>query len=449
MIHKKMTELTDHIRKGEIDTVIVAFPDHFGQLMGKRLEARFFLDHPVVESCSYLLTTDIEMSPLKGFSLGSWEKGYGDFQIVPDYSTIKLPSWAPATALILGDLVHEGEEIAQSPRAILKKQAARAAKLGCRPMMASELEFYLFENPFKEVMSGGHEALRPSSVYPIDYHILGTGYSEAFLARVRAAMSAAGITVESSKGETGRGQHEIALLYDEAVEMADRHILYKYGTKAMAAAEGKSVTFMAKYSDRDSGSSCHIHTSLANPDNGENLFWDPSARRESETFRFFLGGLHELSAEFFLFYAPNVNSYKRYTAGSFAPTRLAWDYDNRTTSFRVVGEGPGFRVENRLPGADANPYLAYAAMLAAGLYGMEHKIEAPRRFTGDAYHAQELEPLPSSLAEAAEKLDNSRRARELFGDAVVDHYVRHARLEAEAYSRVVGEWELKRYFERY
>jgi len=315
--------------------------------------------------------------------------------------------------------------------------------------MASELEFYLFNNSFFDVMNRGFDAIVPASSYPIDYHILGTGYSEKILEKIRKLMNRTGIRVESSKGETGRGQFELALEYTDALEMADRHIIYKYGTKALAAEEGQAVTFMAKYTHEEAGSSCHIHCSLADLKSGRNLFRDSSADRESETFRHFLGGLHHLSAELFLFFAPNVNSYKRYTSGSFAPTHIAWDYDNRTTSFRIVGEGQEFRVENRMPGADANPYLAYSAMLAAGLYGIRQKIEPPEKFSGDAYHSEELGKLPSSLEEAAAGLDRSSLARKIFGDAVIDHYVHHALLEARAYKRIVGEWELKRYFERY
>jgi glutamine synthetase len=315
-------------------------------------------------------------------------------------------------------------------------------------MMASELEFYLFENSFREVSDRGFPAIGTQSAHAIDYHILETGYVEEIIRKIRNTMSETGIPVESSKGETGRGQHEIALEYAEALESADRHVLYKLGTKTIAAEAGKSVTFMAKYTELDAGSSCHIHCSLENAETGENSFGGGPDGTGSSLFRHFLGGLIRLSGDFFLFFAPTVNSYKRYTPGSFAPTRLAWDYDNRTASFRVVGEGSSFRIENRMPGADANPYLAYAATLAAGMYGVRHKIEPPERSGGDAYKDSHLKPLPASLEEAADRLEASDAARELFGSDVVDHYVRHARLESEAYRRVVGEWELKRYFER-
>jgi len=471
-------QLRQRIRNGSIDTVIVAFPDQFGQLMGKRITGEYYLENSTVESCSYLLTTDIEMQPQDGYAVGSWEQGYGDFRIAADPASITIPAWSPSTALIIGDLIdRQGQEVAQSPRGVLKAQLKRARnqtahnhppleqdfhkqsrQKGFVPMAASELEFYLFNNSYKAVHSSGYDGLHPASTYPVDYHILGTGYDEDLIGEIRRKVAASGIPVESSKGETGLGQYEIALRYAEALEAADSHIIYKWGAKTIAASFDKSVTFMAKYSDRDAGSSCHVHLSLWGPktsseapttaDTPSNLFWDEKTESGSQLFRYFLGGLHALAPELFLFFAPTINSYKRYTSASFAPVNSAWDYDNRTTGFRVVGRGSSFRIENRLPGADANPYLAYAATLAAGLYGIEHEIECPEPFSGNAYSTDAYTPLPANLAEAAENLFNSAAARSMFGDQVVEHYVHQARLEAKAYARVVDEWELKRYFER-
>lgn len=411
---------------------------------------------PHVECCNYLLSCDIEMEPQPGFKRGGWEGGYGDLGIHLDYSSLTYPAWLPSTALVLGDLVdEEGREIEESPRAVLKGQYTRAEKSGYRAMMASELEFYLFANTYREIAEEGSRGLRHSCPGAIDYHILGTEYQEELISELRRKMIASGIPVESSKGETGRGQYEIALDFAPALTMADRHGIYKYGAKAIAAAAGGSISFMAKYSSEDAGSSCHIHSSLFDPQGQRNLFWEEPRRGEkeerpvgTELYRHFLGGLQGLSRELCLFFAPTVNSYKRYRPDSFAPTRIAWDYDNRTAAFRIVGRGRGFRIENRLPGADVNPYLAYAAVIGAGVYGIEHKTEPPPPFSGDAYSATSLPPLPQTLGEAAEILDASKAAREIFGDAVIDHYVRHGACEWERYQRVVGEWELKRYFEK-
>jgi len=449
--HLTFEQLSALIQDGTIETVIVAFPDQFGQLMGKRLTGEYFLERPEAECCSYLLTTDIEMNPQTGFALGSWEQGYGDFTMVPDLATITIPNWLPGTALVIADLKdREGKEVEQSPRAILKRQCRKAAELGYEVMMASELEFYLFAHRYDEVRAEGSHGLRRVNTGAIDYHILGTGYDEDIIGEIRKSISSSGIPVESSKGETGGGQYEVALRYTSALEMADRHVIYKYGAKSIAAAADHSITFMAKYSDADAGSSCHIHCSLQEYESGKNAFCSHSMadKEEAPVFSGFLGGLHKLAVDFCLFFAPTVNSYKRYSPGSFAPTRISWDYDNRTTSFRVVGKGPSFRIENRLPGADANPYLAYAATIAAGLYGIENGIQLPPRYSGNAYIDRTLHHVPLDLKSAADRMDQSVIGRELFGDAVIDHYVRQARLEAAAYAAVVGEWELKRYFEK-
>lgn len=441
-------ELSKKITDREIDTVILAFPNHQGQLLGKRLTGDFFLEHTEVDCCDYLLTIDIEENPLPGFSLSGWETGFGDLQLIPDLSTIRELPWQEKSAMILCDLKHRnGEPVEEAPRTILQRQCERLAVAGLTPLMASELEFFLFDNPYENVYANGYAALVPSSPYPIDYHILHTGFDDALVQEICSMTAAAGIPVESRKGETGKGQYEIGLKYSGAVEMADRHLIYKYGAKSLAARRGKSITFMAKYRTDESGSSCHIHTSLSAADTGRNAFVD-SEGNPSAVFNAFLGGLNHLAAEFFLFFTPTVNSYKRFVEDSFAPTSIAWDYDNRTAGFRIVGHGEGFRIENRFPGADANPYLAYAAMIAAGLYGIEHKLEAPPPTRGNSYANKALPQVPGTLAEAADRLEKSAFARQAFGDAVVDYYVRHARLEAKTYAQEVTEWELKRYFER-
>lgn len=442
-----LEKLNDSIKKGEIDTVILAFPNHLGQLMGKRLTGEFFLENNHANCCDYLLTLNIEEEPLPGFKLAGWEKGYGDLMMVPDFSTIREISWQKNSAIIICDLTYEdGRPVNMAPRTMLQNQCKRLSDMGMKGMMASELEFYLFDSPYEAVNKEGYKGLVPSSPYPIDYDILNTGFKDDVVREICNQVSAAGIPVESRKGETGLGQYEIGLKYASAIEMADRHMVYKNGAKTIANLNGNSITFMAKYSDRDAGSSCHIHTSIVDIKTGRNVFVDNG--NESDFYRYFLGGLNLLASEFFIFFAPTVNSYKRFSNESFAPTRIAWDYDNRTTSFRIVGEGQGFRIENRLPGADANPYLAFTATVAAGLYGVENKIEPPALKKGNIYTDDSLPRVPGSLKEAADNFNNSKIAREIFGDDIVDHYVLHAKLEAADYEKNVSEWELKRYFER-
>jgi glutamine synthetase len=441
-----LEELDEKIRKGTIDTVALVFPDHLGQLMGKRLTGSYFLENRQANCCDYLLTIDVAQNPLPGFKLAGWDKGYGDFLMVPDYTTIRETSWQKQTAIIICDLVREdGRSVEVAPRTILQNQLNRLSAKKLKAMMASELEFYLFDNPYDDVYKEGYKGLIPSSFNPIDYNILTTGFKDDLLRDICNRISEAGIPVESRKGETGKGQYEIGLLYSESLEMADRHMIYKNGARTIADNNGKSITFMAKYSDSDAGSSCHIHMSLVHSDSGKNVFIDNNA--ESLFFKHFLGGLHLLASEFFLFFAPTVNSYKRFSNDSFAPTRIAWGYDNRTTSFRIVGSGEGFRIENRLPGADVNPYLAFAATIAAGLYGVENKIEPPALKGGNMYIDESLPKVPKNLMEAAENLDRSDIARNVFGNDVIDHYVGHAKLESEAYEKNVSLWELQRYFE--
>lgn len=447
-----MAELTKQIREGSIDTVLVVFPDHLGRLMGKRVTGTHFLDHLVpdgMEACDYLLTVDMEMNPQPGFKMASWEEGYGDFQGKIDPSTLRLIPWLPATALAMVDLQwHDATPVAASPRAMLRKQIDRAAKAGFQLYMGSELEFYLFEETHEELFARGFQHPKPSTQYIVDYHILATTRDEAVIRDIRNSMQKAGVPVEFSKGEWGRGQHEINLLYADPLEMADRHVVYKNGVKEIAWAHGRCATFMAKYNAAEAGSSCHIHTSVFNRGGKTNQFWDAKKKGPSRTFHQFLGGMMRYAPDLFLFYASTINSYKRYMAGTFAPTSIAWSHDNRTTGFRIVGHGNSYRIENRMPGADANPYLAYAATIAAGLAGIEEDLDCGKPYVGDAYQDKKLPRVPSSLTSSADALEKSKLARKAFGDDVVDHYVQLARLEHAAYAAAVTDWERMRYFDR-
>jgi len=445
-----LKELKAAVRSGAIDTVIVAAPDVFGRLVGKRFRAPFFLDEVArhgTHGCSYLLTVNIELDPQDGFQLASWEKGFGDFALKPDLSTMRPIPWQPGSALVLCDFHHEdGPLVQEAPRAVLRSQAAALRRDGLRAILASELEFFLFNEPYPAIAASGHERLSPSSDYRIDYLTMQTARDEAFMRAARNQMPEAGVPIESSKGEWGRGQHEINFRLAEALPMADLHTVFKQGIKELAHQHGKSVTFMAKYLAGEAGSSCHIHLSLWRGQT--NLFWDPSRQSGSELFRRFLGGLMKYSPELSYFYAPTVNSYKRYQAASWAPTRMAWAGDNRTVGFRVVGHGNSFRLENRMPGADANPYLAFAAMIAAGRAGIEEELDCGEPYVGNAYTDQRLAALPKTLRHAAELLNESKMARAKFGDAVVDFYVHTARLEAQAFDSAVTNWERSRYFEQ-
>ncbi len=427
--------LKTQIRSGAIDTVIVALPDPFGRLVGKRFRAEVFLDSIAkhgTHGCNYLLTVNMEMDPLDGFKVASWEAGFGDFVLRPDQDTLRLVPWQAATGL-------------------LKKQGLTC---GC----ASELEFYLFNQSYHSAFASGYRDLQPSSDYRIDYHLLQPTRDEPLMRAIRNGMTAARVPVESSKGEWSRGQHEINFVYTDLLEMADRHTLFKQGVKEIAEQHGKAVSFMAKYAPGEAGNSCHVHMSLWK--GGRNVFWEAaggrkrkdvernSGERGSRLFRQFLGGLMKYSPELCLFYAPTINSYKRYQPGSWAPTRMAWAVDNRTVGFRVVGEEGSFRVENRMPGADANPYLAFAAMLAAGMAGLKEKLEAGDEHLGNAYVDAKLARLPSSLQDAADLFARSKLARAAFGGEVVEFYLHHARLENEAFNHAVTDWEKVRYFER-
>ncbi len=445
-----MQALKAKIEAREIDTIIIAFPDVLGRLMGKRATAHYFIDQVLeggTHGCNYLLTVNMEMDPVAGFKLANWEKGFGDFEMRPDLTTLRVLPWQPATAVVFCDLFHHGgAPVLESPRAVLQNQLQLLADKGMSCQIASELEFFLFNNTYHDAFAANYTNLAPSSDYRIDYHIMQPGQDEAIMRALRNAMDEADVPVESSKGEWGKGQHEVNFTHDEPLRVADRHIVFKQGAKEIAQQNGKAITFMAKFSASDAGSSCHIHISLWAKN--RNLFWDEKKRAGSKFFRQFLGGLMKHSPELGYFYAPTINAYKRYQPASWAPTKMAWAFDNRTVGFRVVGEGPSFRIENRMPGADANPYLAFAAMIAAGLAGVKEDLDCGKLYEGNAYVDDALPSLPRSLRDAADLLDRSKIARKALGDAVVEFYVHTARSEVQAFSDAVTDWERARYFER-
>src|SRR5258706_11368236 len=441
------------IKKGDVDTVLTVFADGLGRLMGKRVVGRYFLDHVLhdgVHACIYLFTVDMESGPLPGFTLPSWERGYGDMKLGPDLTTWRLLPWLPKTALVFCDVyTEEGEPIEEAPRWVLRRQLERAAKAGYRVKTASELELYLFKESFDEARAKRYHGLTPVSNYLEDYHILQTRRDAPLGRAIRNGMEAARVPVEFSKGEWGRGQEEINLRYTDALEMADRHVLYKHGVKEIAYQQGCSVTFMAKYDMGAAGSSFHLHSSVWDQAGRRNLFAAKGGDRQgTPLFHQWPARQMAVAREFAYFYAPTVNAYKRYQAGSFAPTRIAWGRDNRTCRFRICGEGGGFRVENRIPGADANPYLAFAATIAAGLHGIEKKLTPPPMFAGNAYESAALPQVPKTLRDALGELKRSEGARAAFGPMVVDHYLQHGRLEQQAYDQSVTDWELIRNFER-
>lgn len=438
------------VKSSEIDTVIVAFPDVFGRLMGKRFTGSYFVESVArdgTHACNYLLTVDIEMEPMTGFQLANWEKGFGDFEMRPDLKTLRALPWQPGTSLIICDFHHhDGKVVAESPRAVLQRQIDLLARRKLICNIASELEFFLFNTSYHDAFAANYRDLTPSSDYRVDYQIMQPTRDEPLFRSIRNMMGEAGVPIESSKGEWGRGQHEINFPYADPIGIADMHVLFKQGVKEIVAQHGRSVTFMAKPSMTEPGNSCHIHTSLWKGQT--NAFWDERARGGSKLFRQFLGGLIKYSRELSYFFAPTINAYKRYQSGSWAPTKMAWAYDNRTVGFRVVGEGKSFRVENRMPGADANPYLAFAATLVAGLAGIDEQLDCGDCYEGNAYIDAKLAALPASLREAADLLDKSKLARKAFGEEVVDFYVHTARLEVKAYHNAVTDWEKQRYFER-
>jgi glutamine synthetase len=448
-----LEQLQAAFEAGEIDTVVVAAVDMQGRLMGKRFHAAHFLKGGWHEThcCDYLLTVDMEMVPVPGYASASWDKGYGDYVVKPDMATLRRVPWMPGTALVLADLVdhHTHEEVAVSPRAILKRQVARAAAMGFAPMMATELEFYVFTQSYEALRDGGVGRLTPVSGYNEDYHIFQTAKEEPLMRALRNGLYGAGIPVENTKGEADAGQAEVNVRYAEALTTADWHVLIKQATKEIAHAQGCSVTFMAKYATDKAGSSSHVHQSLWTPA-GDPAFCDPAGPYGmSSVMQHYLAGLLTHAREITLFLAPYVNSYKRFTTGLFAPTKAVWSADNRTAGFRVCGAGTkGVRVECRIGGADLNPYLALAAMLAAGLDGIERGLALEPEQKGDNYSARGVREIPKSLREAADLAAGSDWLRGALGDAVVDHYVHAARWEVAEADRVVTDWDLRRGLER-
>lgn len=447
-------ELKQRVASGEIDTVINAFCDMQGRLMGKRVTGDFFVEHCLAHGthfCVYLLGTDMEMETPDGYRLMNWAQGYGDWQARPDWNTLRVIPWLEKTALVLADVVDEttGETVAIAPRTILRNQLARAAAKGLTIKAASELEFYLLTDTYEQAHAKRYQDLTRYGWYNEDYHLLQPTKAEPLYRQFRNLLSAAGIPIEFSKGEAAPGQHELNIHYADALESADRHALLKHGVKEIAMQNGHSITFMAKPDHTWTGSSSHIHLSVWNSDGASNLFPDvPDSNDMSPTMRHFLGGMIACARELSLFIASNVNSYKRYAVASWAPVNAVWGRDNRTCGFRIVGRGQAFRIENRLPGGDTNPYLAYAACIAAGLYGIEHAIEPPTEYKGNAYLATDAPSVPRALYEAIVVLEGSAMAREAFGEEVVAHYLNMARIEQRAYDAAVTTWERERYYER-
>ena len=439
-----LQELQANVEAGEIDTVLIALTDMQGRLQGKRLTARHFLDEVAdhgAEGCNYLLAVDVEMTPVEGYEMASWERGYGDFSMRPDLSTLRAVPWHEATAMCLCDLVWEdGTPVSASPRQILQRQLARLAERGWSSNASTELELLVFRDTYEQAWHKGYRGLEPANLYNIDYSLLGTSRIEPLIRRIRNAMQGAGLEVENSKGECNFGQHEINFRYADALRAADDHSIYKNGAKEIADQEGMAISFIAKYNERE-GSSCHIHFSLSD---GDGMLF----ARDRSVFESFLAGQLACMRELTLLQAPNINSYKRYVRGSFAPTAVAWANDNRTCALRVVGHGPALRFENRAGGSDLNPYMALSAIIAAGLHGVEHALELEPPYEGNAYLAQDKPRLPSTLREARELFATSGVARAAFGDEVVDHYVNAADVELAAFDSAVTDWERFRGFER-
>jgi glutamine synthetase len=444
-----LEELRIAVGDGSIDTVVLAMTDVQGRLQGKRLDAEFFLNEVVAhgtEGCNYLLAVDVDMNTVEGYAISSWERGYGDLAMTPDFATLRRVPWQPGTAMLLADVAWlDGADVAESPRQILKRQLDRLAEHGWGAYVGTELEFIVFEDSYESAWEHRYQGLTPANRYNIDYSILGTSRVERLLRAIRLGMRDAGMQVESAKGECNPGQHEIAFRYAPALETCDNHVIYKTGAKEIAAQQGHSLTFMAKFNERE-GNSCHVHLSLRD-EAGTPVFAGDGPGGVSPTFQHFLAGQLAGLRELSYFYAPNINSYKRYQPGSFAPTAVAWGNDNRTCALRVIGHGASLRFENRLPGGDVNPYLAVAAMIASGLHGIENELDPGPAFGGNAYTAG-FEHVPTTLHEARDLLHDSALARAAFGDAVVDHYVNAARVETAAYDAAVTDWERIRTFER-
>ena len=445
-------QLAEATEAGRIDTVILAFTDHYGRLMGKRLDAEFFLGDPSgTHACDYLLTVDMEMEPVDGFAFSNWDLGYGDLHLAPDMNTVRPVPWLDRTALIMCDLLtHSGDLIAVAPRSILRHQIRRLEDFGMQAMVASELEYFLYRTTYRDAALGDYNNLEPAGWYVEDYHLLQGARTEDLNGAFRRHLKDMGIPVESTKGEFGRGQHELNIRWCDALEMADRHVLLKQCVKEVADQQGAAATFMAKPHDTEAGSSSHLHLSLWSTKQENNLFVgdnEIAGLEVSETFTHFLGGWLSHLQELMPCFAPTVNSYKRYQSQSWAPTGSAWSPDNRTAGFRIVGEEQSLRIECRVPGADVNPYLAYAAAIAAGLEGLESRSELPPALEGDAYQS-EAASLPSSLREATKLFESSSFVREAFGEAVVNHYSHFWLNESIAFDAAVTDWERRRYFER-
>jgi glutamine synthetase len=448
--------LQQAVERGEIETVVTAFTDLYGRLLGKRIPAEFFLEQVAqdgMHACDYLLTVDMEMEPIPGYKYANWELGYGDFHCVPDLRTLRIASWLDKSALVLCD-VHDDKAhapVSVAPRSILNKQLEQAAAMGFTAFGASELEYFIFDEPYRSARAKGWINLKYFGEYLEDYHILQGTREEVLNAAARKHLAASGIPVESSKGEWGPGQHELNIRYADILTMADHHTIYKQVFKDLADQLGLAVSFMAKVDDRFAGSSSHLHLSLWDTEGKTNLFAGETpigSVTGSDTFRWFLGGWIAHAPEMMAFYAPTINSYKRYQSGSWAPTALAWSSDNRTAGFRVVGSGKGQRIECRIPGADINPYLAFAASLASGLDGIKNKIEPPPMFAGDVYSSKKLPRVPRSLRDSIDRLADSTFAVEVFGSEVVEHYLHFFQTEQDAFDKAVTNWERARYFEQ-
>jgi glutamine synthetase len=447
--HLTMDDLLSRIQDGAIDTVVVAFTDMQGRLQGKRLHGHYFAEHVVghgTEGCNYLLAVDVEMNTVDGYAISSWEKGYGDMEFVLDEATIRVLTHLPATAMIQCDLMWPNHSpVVQSPRSILQHQLDRVAEHGWTALAGTELEFIAFDTTYEQAALDHYRDLTPVNQYNVDYSILGTTRAEPLLRDIRNHMYATGLDVEGVKGECNFGQHEIGFLYAEAMVTADNHAVYKNSAKEIAAQHGKSITFMAKYNERE-GNSCHIHLSLRGQD-GSLVFWDEDNDGRTALYDHFVAGVLATAADFTLLYAPNINSYKRFADASFAPTAIAWGLDNRTCAVRLVGSGAGARMENRIPGADVNPYLALAAMIAGGLHGIEQELPLEDELVGNAYTSDKPH-VPNTMADAREAFATSKVARASLGEEVVDHYVNMADVELAAYRAAVTDWELRRGFER-
>jgi len=447
--HLTEDELRRRIAEGEIDTVVVAFTDMQGRLQGKRLHGAYFVDEVLghgTEGCNYLLGVDVDMNTVPGYAITSWEQGYGDMEFALDLDTLRLLPHLPATAMVQCDLAWlDGSPVVQSPRTILAQQVQRAAQLGFVALAGTELEFVVFEETYEQANQKGYRELTPANQYNVDYSILGTSRIEPLLRDIRNTMYAAGANVEGAKGECNLGQHEIGFLYDEVMVTADNHAVYKTVAKEIAVKHGRSITFMAKVNNLE-GNSCHIHLSLRGAD-GSVVFWDDEAGRRTVLYDHFVAGVLATMGDFTLLYAPNINSYKRFAEGSFAPTAIAWGEDNRTCAVRLVGHGGGARMENRVPGGDVNPYLALAAMLAGGLHGIENELPLDEPVLGNAY-TTDLPRVPSTMRQARDAFYASKIARATLGDEVVDHYTNMADVELAAFGAAVTDWELRRGYER-